>query len=88
MQIMNVNLVLHRVTRDLLGRVEILGQQSRRHHQRRAIDRSLLLWIERLHAGQIPGRAGVFHAGRPPNHHRPRIACTVKARRFTLNDLA
>ena len=74
----------HRVTGNLLGRVEILGQQSRRHHQRRAgiretltgstIDGKFLGRIERHHAREVAQRVGVFHVRQAPDHHRSRIA--------------
>ena len=72
------------VTRDVLRRIEILREQRGRHHQRRAcirktfasgaIDREFLRWIERLDAGQIAQRVGVFHVRQPPQHDGAGIA--------------
>ena len=69
---------------DFLGCVEILREQRRRHHERRAdiresfacraIDRKLTRGIERLHACQITQRVGVFHVREPPQHNGTGVA--------------
>ena len=86
----------HRVARDFLGRIEILGEQRRRHHQRRArireafaggtISGKLARGIERFHAREIAHRVSVFHIGKPPQHDRPRIA-RVRQRDFIQHRL-
>ena len=71
------------MSRQRLGRIEIFGQQRRRHHEgrpgigesfaRRTIHRKLLRRIQRSHAGQVSDGVGVFHVGQAPQHHRSRI---------------
>ena len=65
-----------RMASDLFGRIEVFGDQRGRHHQRLPhvheplargrIHREFTGRIERIHAGQIPDRVGVFGIGQTP----------------------
>ena len=73
-----------RMAGHLLGGIEVLGDQRRRHHQRLAhvhealargrIDGELPGRVERLHAGQVAERVGVLGVGEPAQHHRSWVA--------------
>ena len=69
---------------DLLRRVEVLRDQRRRHHQRvagvgepfarRAVDGELAGRVERVDAGQVAERVGVFGVVEPAEDHPPGVA--------------
>ncbi len=69
---------------DQLARVEVLGRQRGRHHQRlagvaealagRAVDREFAHRIEGLDRGQVAYGVGVLGVRQPAQHHRTGIA--------------
>ena len=71
------------MARHLLGRIQVFGDQRRRHHQRLThvhepltrgrIHREFAGWIERLHTRQIADRVGVLRICQTPQHHRSGI---------------
>ena len=71
------------MARHLLGRIQVFGDQRRRHHQRLShvhepLTRSRIHgefagWIQRLHARQIADRVSVLRIRQTPQNHRSGI---------------